>query len=558
MDVSGYDQCAIVLRYVFEKEVKEKLIGVKSVQSTTGESLLKTLLSIFQINELKVENCIANAFDGASNMNGEYNGVSAKLKDLVPNHIHTWCYAHVLNLVISDVAQCLPEAISFFGLLQETQVFIKESCKRLNVYKKQNPKICLTAIGNTRWRSKSDGATKIYGSSAYWFSDTEETRPPNVIYPDLVVALSVISNSKEFNSKTRYEANALLSKFLSFETVLVSMTFLKIFSSTTPLSDYLQTTNLDFAQAWSFVATVQKTLKKNRNEFDKVVKAANKFVSFMTLAIEEKINKDPSLDAEKLCIQTELPQKRIRPVKKVHGESVEDAFINSSVEEKFKIKVFYKLMDKINQSMNMRFSDQKDLYLDLACFDPRRFPLLKKDGIPNNALDKICSLIGDIDNAKLKEELISLINVWPEIKSKFHEQYEMQLESSNNESEASNTEVSEDEGKGPCNLGEKCNVCIKCVYTIIFDYNMYSVLYTQLYKVYKYLLTIPLTQVSCERAFSNLKLIKTRLRSTLSQSNLESFLMMQIEREKVTAIDNDLIVRELCQQSSEMKRLLEF
>ncbi len=50
-------------------------------------------------------------------------------------------------------------------------------------------------------------------------------------------------------------------------------------------------------------------------------------------------------------------------------------------------------MDEINQSMKMRFSEQKDL--DLACFDPHRFSQLKKDGIPKTALDKVCSLIGD-------------------------------------------------------------------------------------------------------------------------------------------------------------------
>lgn len=97
IDVYGYDQCAIVLRYVFEKEVKEKLIGLKVVQSTAAENLLQILISTFQILDLKVENYIANLFDGASNMSGQYNGVSAKLKDLVPNHVHTWCYAHVLE-----------------------------------------------------------------------------------------------------------------------------------------------------------------------------------------------------------------------------------------------------------------------------------------------------------------------------------------------------------------------------------------------------------------------------------------------------------------------------
>ena len=91
----------------------------------TADELLKSLTQILEEVQIPIENCVADAFDGASNMSGPYNGLTAKLSDIIPNHIHTWCYAHVLNLVLSDTAQVLPITISFFGLLQETQVFLK-------------------------------------------------------------------------------------------------------------------------------------------------------------------------------------------------------------------------------------------------------------------------------------------------------------------------------------------------------------------------------------------------------------------------------------------------
>lgn len=65
----------------------------------------------------------------------------------------------------------------------------------------------------------------------------------------------------------------------------------------------------------------------------------------------------------------------MRPVKQVNGQSVED---DSSVDEKFKIIVFYELMNKVNQSMNVRFSYQTYSYLDLACFNSQRFPCSRK------------------------------------------------------------------------------------------------------------------------------------------------------------------------------------
>ena len=36
-------------------------------------------------------------------MSGQYNGFTAFLEKESPGHIHTWCYAHVLNLVLCNV-----------------------------------------------------------------------------------------------------------------------------------------------------------------------------------------------------------------------------------------------------------------------------------------------------------------------------------------------------------------------------------------------------------------------------------------------------------------------
>jgi len=68
-------------------------------------------------------------------------------------------------------------------------------------------------------------------------------------------------------------------------------------------------------------------------------------------------------------------------------------------------------------------------------------------------------------------------------------------------------------------------ICVKnvthllCVTNVIYEFNKYSLEYNELFEVYKFLLTIPLTQVTCEQSFSKLKIIKTRLRSCLTQDN---------------------------------------
>ena len=58
------------------------------------------------------DNLVAQTYDGASNMTGKYNGLQALIKSCVGEHvIFTHCYAHSLNLVLSD-SSCISLQIS--------------------------------------------------------------------------------------------------------------------------------------------------------------------------------------------------------------------------------------------------------------------------------------------------------------------------------------------------------------------------------------------------------------------------------------------------------------
>lgn len=549
IDVSGLDQCAYVLRYVKNSEIVERLVAVKSVVSTTGEDLFNSLKIILEDANIPLKNCVANAFDGASNMNGQFKGVTARLSEVIPHHIHTWCYAHVLNLVLTDTAQCLIATISFFNVLQETQVFMKESFKRLQKFIEENPSFKLEAIGMTRWRSRSNATTKIFGRIDDW-DGAEKQLPTKLVYLELVVALTKISNSPDFNSKIRSEAEGLLNKFVSFDTILIAMMFLQIFKITTPLSDYLQTKNLDFVQAFRLIETTLLKLKELREKFDETLKAAETFVAIMTNNLDNRSETDDSL--ENIVIETKLKEKRKRKRKKLPGENHVD-IIHTSAKEAFRINTFYCVIDTVVNTMENRFLQHKTLYLDMAWFDPKRFT--NKEPLPPKALDKIAEILPEVNKGKLAEQLTSFADAWPKFsKPTIREDYE---EDDDTELDLSADDQDEEEKSTftPCN-STKCNSCLKCAYEVLFNYNMYSRQYSELFTVYKFLLTIPMTQVTCERVFSKLKIVKTRLRSTLSNDILETLLFMQSETDLLNTIDSDIIIDKLCQSSFEMRRLL--
>lgn len=102
--------------------------------------------------------------------------------------------------------------------------------------------------------------------------------------------------------------------------------------------------------------------------------------------------------------------------------------------------------------MESRFVLHKSLYLDLACFDPKRFK--PQESLPPNALKKIEALV-NVNGGKLREELISFLNVWPPI--------------SNASIDYEDKDVSEDdEDKMQCTASALCHNCIKCAYKLIF------------------------------------------------------------------------------------------
>ena len=96
-------------------------------------------------------------------MSGQYNEFTAFLEKESPGHIYTWCYAHVLHLVLCGVTTTNHASISLFGLVQKIVVLFRESYLQMDVWKEQMSQrhshdfqSRLNLIGATRWSSKHE------------------------------------------------------------------------------------------------------------------------------------------------------------------------------------------------------------------------------------------------------------------------------------------------------------------------------------------------------------------------------------------------------------------
>ena len=105
---------------------------------------------------------------------------------------------------------------------------------------------------------------------------------------------------------------------------------------------------------------------------------------------------------------------------------------------------------------------------------------------------------------------------------------------------------------------EHCRNCPACVYLLMIEYNMFTNAFQSIGLAYKYLLSLSVTQVACERSFSALKLIKTFISSRLNQENLEALMLMKCNHEIAMSIETEFIIDKVVNHSIIYSRILKF
>lgn len=79
--------------------------------------------------------------------------------------------------------------------------------------------------------------------------------------------------------------------------------------------------------------------------------------------------------------------------------------------------------------------------------------------------------------------------------------------------------------------------------------------FSNIYHVLTLFVTLPVTSCSCERSFSKLSLIKTKLRNCISQERLEAMMLIFVEQELASEIDPEEIIEEFKNLNNIQRRL---
>jgi hypothetical protein len=99
-DCSGREQEAICLRYIDANlEPHEDFIGLYEPPETSGRTIANCIFDVLLRLQLPVPMLRGQAYDGASNMAGLYNGCQAIVQETQPLALYVHCGAHCANLI---------------------------------------------------------------------------------------------------------------------------------------------------------------------------------------------------------------------------------------------------------------------------------------------------------------------------------------------------------------------------------------------------------------------------------------------------------------------------
>ena len=278
-------------------------------------------------------------------------------------------------------------------------------------------------------------------------------------------------------------------------------------------------------------------------------------------------------------VDHELQCPRKRKKKRLSADESNDEIeaLGSNL-RKFEIETYKTTVDVARAEIDRRFSKNKELFQDLAMLEPQQFADTKMMLESNKSILSKISRLANVNLETLREELVAFANCYQDITKiketiraregkgsdqnadDFMEEVfsieEYAEEDINDQAVAAAGKEKEMPITIPCiKMVEPCQLCIPCAFKALHVYNMHVAAYTSLYVAYKCVMTLSCTQVSCERLFSKLKIVKNRLRSTISQPNLESLLIISSE-EKSFPVDYDQIIDQFADTSELLQKQL--
>lgn len=563
-DISCVHQISVVVRYLNEKghnKVVEDTIAIVECKDSTGKGTFDVIEKLFNEIGLDMKNIIGCSFDGALNMRSENVGVVHFLKIQNNDLIYTWCFAHRLNIAVSNSCKSSVRIKNLLQSAEETATFLRSSYKRMNIWTTvaQNvpgykSKTRLKLIGQTRWSAKDHAVGNIVRTEYHLFA--------------VIRCFAEVCNIDNLEQKALTAACNIFRTWTTYENILFTYLLHKVFSLLSPVTKALQNYGLNLIDAMALIKKLFANLCDIEQLFEKFVQEAHA----MILKVNNLIEMDQyfqSTGTGKIKIPNQREKIKIVEVCTTDMQLfitgikslIQTLFLNEFDDEDriykeisfLDLKYLAKELE-INATISLRtlskliyLEDDATLIKELKLFQIEfamhqqeihpipfeEFPLFQEnnEAVPNN--------IRSHQSEELAEQQYQTADFLPLIIESLDD-----LE-----------DVPDIDNNSVITIGNACS-CIDCILEYIESSANTMQRYKNIFKAYKLVAMLPSTQVKCERDFSRLKYIKNRLRNSLGQEKFQNLMIISLGNKWLNEINLEEIIDEIALTSKKGKQIL--
>ena len=322
-------------------------------------------------------------------------------------------------------------------------------------------------------------------SDTRWACHINSLRSLNTALAAVLDTLEEVAES-ESDSRIVAEANGLVNLVNAFEFILIFTVVLEVLGTTNALSQLLQQKKQDFFNATKLVKATTQTLQQYRSD--------DSWDSFWKRATAEAAK-------DQIDVPDGPPGRHRRIPRRIDAGSSEHRFTTSK--EFYRVTFYFPVIDMLLQKMERRFNREALKAIDeITALDPsNQFEAYSEEKL----LSFASNFPADIPNdQELTTELKLFMNY--AVQGNF----------------------------------TSCNT-VQDMYKSLVT-NRLCDAFPLVSCLYKLALTLPVTTATNERTFSLLKIVKTRLRSTMSDPHLSNLCVLSFERELTSKLDSHAIV----------------
>ncbi|XP_063694112.1 zinc finger MYM-type protein 1-like [Bolinopsis microptera] len=313
-----------------------------------------------------------------------------------------------------------------------------------------------------------------------WSSRHESVRAIKNRQPDIIRLLTKLSLT---NCRT---SAGLLSRVRTFEFTITLVFWEKLLSKAQTITNMLQAKNLDIGVVPAALSSFTRFLRNLEGNWDTLIVEAQQQAIYA--------------GAEQ-SFQLTMARNLYRYSGQLRGQNLPEP----SKKDLFKVQIFLPTLKTCREQILLRFEGHNSIVSKFACLQPKHI-LTKSCTDLRTAANELVKIYHKDLQPSLADELIDL-----------KEDY--------------GSELRTEDVTSPLQL-----------VNFIFERDL-PLLCPQLVAALMLFIAIPVTVASAERSFSKLKLIKTYLRSTMSQSRLKDLALISIENSEVDKLDRSKLVQ---------------